>query len=611
MYGLKHQILSEFGYDENDNFTEYVIEHYAIWLNSDEKIESYNKIYLPHSSTSLLLNSEARVINPNGKIEVLDASNILTAVDDETNRQYKYFAFEGVEKGSIIEYYYTIQRNPKYMGNKITLQSSFGKENVQFDLYAPKHLVFDFKSYNGLPEVSQDTTMTQMLHWEIDAKHIAALEEEELSAYDASREFLIYKLDKNLNNSTYDISSYGNISQNLYKYYYGEQSKKVGKQLEKLTKQASVANLSGELDELKKLEYFIKSEFYISEGAGDELSNLEEILDNKVANETGMIKVYTNLLSQNNVPHELVFTSDRSILKFDDDFEAQNFLTDVLIYFPELDTYLSPTEQGSRIGFPPAFLTDNYGLFIKEMKMGDFKSGLGSVKFIEPLGPEKTLDEMDIHVKFGEEDPTIVYIDMEKRMSGYYAMFIQPFMNMINKENRDELVESFAKSMNEDIDVTKKKIVNDDPFLFGTEPLTFQIEANSDAFIEKAGSRLLFNVGALIGKQIQMYQEKKRVLPLENQFTRAYNRTIIVEIPEGYEVTNLEDLTIKNSYSEEGKEVFLFDSFYKLDGDKLTITANEFYAKNMVETENFDEYRKIINSAADFNKVTLILQPKG
>ncbi|HBC05022.1 MAG TPA: hypothetical protein DC015_12730, partial [Aequorivita sp.] len=63
--GLKDKITYEFVFEDED-FWEYFLEHKAVWLNSDERIEDYNKIYLPYNSTSELLLSKARVIKPNG-----------------------------------------------------------------------------------------------------------------------------------------------------------------------------------------------------------------------------------------------------------------------------------------------------------------------------------------------------------------------------------------------------------------------------------------------------------------------------------------------------------------------------------------------------------------
>ena len=95
------------------------------------------------------------MITKSGKIVVLDDSDIHTASDEETGKQYKYFAFEGVEKGSTIEYYYVVKKYPQYKGIRITLQNTFDSKNIEFDLYSPKNLIFNFKSYNDLPAVAK------------------------------------------------------------------------------------------------------------------------------------------------------------------------------------------------------------------------------------------------------------------------------------------------------------------------------------------------------------------------------------------------------------------------------------------------------------------------
>ncbi len=163
--------------------------------------------------------------------------------------------------------------------------------------------------------------------------------------------------------------------------------------------------------------------------------------------------------------------------------------------------------------------------------------------------------------------------------------------------------------MNENVTVIKKEIINEAPELFGIKPLHFIIEVETEAFTAKAGKKYLFNVGEVIGRQIQMYQEKERVLPLEDQFKRSYYRTINITRPTGYKVANLGDINIENSYKRNNTELLSFKSFYEIKGNIITITADEHYKLNIIDTSFFEDYRKVINSAADFNKITLILEP--
>ena len=610
MMALKEKYVTEFAFSPENEFTEHYLEHKALWLNSNDKIEDYNKIYLPYSANSLLVKSKARVITKAGKIIDLDESKILTAQDEETGKNYKYFAFEGVEKGSVIEYFYVEKKRPSYSGTAFRLQSDFHKKNIDFDLYSPSNLVFQFKNYNGLPEVKKDTLSKDRLHWTLRIDELKALEKEEQAPYDASRGYFIYKLDKNLQTNKGDLSSYGSISQNIYNYYYKEPSNKA-KSLINAFLTSTINNEKDIESNIRALDNTIKSSFILSQSGDESLKDLEEILQKKVASSTGMMKLYTALLKHLEINHEIVITTDRQKLKFDKDFEAHNFLTDFLIYFPKLKTYLSPTDMESRYGYPPAFLTDNYGLFIKEVSVGEYKTGIGKVKYINPLDADKTVDKMIIDVHFEKEDITSNLIKLERSFTGYYALPIHPYMNLIVGENRENVLEGLAKTMNENVVVEKMEVVNEGPELFGIKPLQFNIDIKSDAFVEKAGNKYLFKIGELIGSQIQMYQEKQRVLPLENEHTRSYYRTIHINLPEGYEIANLEDLNIDNKYEENGTELFSFTSYYKLNDNVLSITADEHYRTNIVPPSIFEEFRKVINTAADFNKITLIMEPKS
>ncbi len=606
---LKHAIINEFYFEDENSLTEYYLEHEVLWLNSDEAIEQYNKVYIPYTQSSELNIHKARVITNKGEVIELDESKILHAEDEETGRKYKYFAFEGVEKGSFIEYYYVIKKHPKYKGKRLTLQSKFPKKNVSFDFFAPKNLEFKFKSYNNLPEVEKDTLTKDKLHWKLLVKEMKPLEEEETSAYEASKKSIVYKLHKNLVNNKTEFASYSTVSKNLYSYYYQDYPKKVNALVKSFVTKAIKGSDSKDKESvIRKLEFYVKSNVYLSKANTDELEDLESVLNKKVANETGMLKLYVAALKELKIKHEMVLTCDRQDVKFDKEFEAHNFLIEFLIYFPNHKTYLSPIKVESRYGFPPAYFTDNYGLFIKEVVLGDFKSGVGSVKYIKAIEAENTVDKMIVDVDFDKNDLTTINANLDRSMGGYYAMYFQPFIDLVKAEDIDELVESFAKNLNEGVEITNKSIYNDDPELFGVKPFQVKIEFNSDAFVEKAGSKYLFKLGELIGPQMQLYQEKERVLPVESEFNRSYVRTLNVKIPKGYKIANLDDINIDNSYLKDGKELLSFKSFYEIKDDTLIITADEYYRVNIIDTPFYEEYRKVINSAADFNKITLVLE---
>ena len=53
-----------------------------------------------------------------------------------------------------------------------------------------------------------------------------------------------------------------------------------------------------------------------------------------------------------------------------------------------------------------------------------------------------------------------------------------------------------------------------------------------------------------------------------------------------------------------------FHSEYKIEGNKIIITINEFYSQIHYPLSQFEQYRSVVNAAADFNKVAILLQKK-
>ncbi|MFT7352990.1 MAG: hypothetical protein ACI9XR_002781, partial [Flavobacterium sp.] len=430
LIAVKEKTVTEFYFQKKD-LVEYFLEHKVLWLNSDDAIEEYNKIYLPFSSRAELQVNKARVITPEGKLINLDQSKILTSEDEETGRTYKYYALEGITKGSFIEYMYVVKRPPSYTGDKLYIQDSYKKDKVEFDLFSPSNLLFKFKSFNDLPEVERDTLTTEKLHYKLHVAKIEKLESEYQSPFNASRAFLVYKMDKNTAGKGTDMVSYSNVSQNLYSTYYPDYSKVTKGLLSGFIKELELPENADEESIARKLDFFIKVNIYSQDIYSDDLKDLDQILTKKVANETGVIKLYIAVLRLLNVKHELVLTTDRKQMKFDTEFEATNFLTDFLLYFPKSKKYLSPNAFGTRFGFPMPYMMDNYGLFMKEVVIGDFKSAVGEIKYIEPVKAEEIIDIMKVTIDFNTENLTENIVHFDRAFSGYYAMNIQPFMHLI------------------------------------------------------------------------------------------------------------------------------------------------------------------------------------
>jgi hypothetical protein len=178
----------------------------------------------------------------------------------------------------------------------------------------------------------------------------------------------------------------------------------------------------------------------------------------------------------------------------------------------------------------------------------------------------------------------------------------------MKEEQRSKMVEGLLKETAPDAVIDKWTAKPEDKD--GINNFVMNVDFKSNHFLETAGPRVLFKVGELIGPQVEMYREESRMTPIENDYNRGYERSIEVKIPAGYQVRNADDLNISVVYKDGDKEPYLFVSSYTLNGSVLKITVKEYYKEIYAPIERYEDYRKVINAAADFNKVTLVLEKK-
>ena len=152
------------------------------------------------------------------------------------------------------------------------------------------------------------------------------------------------------------------------------------------------------------------------------------------------------------------------------------------------------------------------------------------------------------------------------------------------------------------------KVENAGGKYFGQKPYIVTADLITDKFIENAGSKRLFKLGELIGPQMEMYQEEERIQPIQSDYNRTYYRELAFNIPEGYEVVNLKDAEINEVYKIDGEITMAFISKLEIDGNKVKVVIDEYYDVLDLPKEEFTEYQRVINAAANFNKVVLIFE---
>ncbi|MEM9023123.1 MAG: hypothetical protein AAGB22_05245, partial [Bacteroidota bacterium] len=170
-------------------------------------------------------------------------------------------------------------------------------------------------------------------------------------------------------------------------------------------------------------------------------------------------------------------------------------------------------------------------------------------------------------------------------------------------------VESLLKFVGEDAQVENQVVNNHNKDTSPVEaPLELRGTMKVNSLIERAGNDFLFKIGNVIGAQVEMYQEDERQNAVELDYPHKYLREITLLVPEGYELDGLDNLNMDIEYGDGREQTMGFKSTYEFQKGKLYVRVEEYYKRVNYPIGQFEEFRKVINAAADFNKIVLVLR---
>lgn len=577
--------------------------HRIIRLMDDKGVEYFNKMTIGAAAGAEIQNVQGRTIKASGKVVSLDKTQIKTNKDEQGKLQY-HLAFEGVEKGDEVEMFYTEKRPFSVFGTEM-MQFSLPVAKAKFQMEVPAHLRFENKGYNGFPS-AKDTTVGNVNYYTAEQSDIDPLEEEEYSDLTPGLQRIEYKLAFS-GGSEVRLYTWNDLAKRIYEIAYTFNDKEL-KAVEKFIAALNLKSLATEEDKIKAVEEAIKKDIVVNDELQDDSYRyLNTILEKKTAGETGMLRLHTACFKAAGIQHEVGLTSNRFQFPVDDKFENWNKLDIYLIYFPKTKEYLMPAAGTLRYPAIPAAARENKGVFCKVTTVGNLTSAIASLRNIAAPPLEESANNIIADISFDGEtmDPEIKFQHLFK---GYNAFSIREAVTFIPKDKEKDLALSLVGITENPEDLLSFEFKNKGLQHYSdNKPVEMDSRVKADPLMEKAGNKWLFKVGDVIGRQAEMYQDKKRKLPINMPYPHSLVRDITINIPEGYKVTNPEAVRIAVSDKEKSMG---FASDYTLEGSKMMIHINEFYARSSYPVSEIEPFRKVINAAADFNKVTLVIEKR-
>lgn len=587
----------------------FTIDHRIVRVNATDAIEQFNKIVVPLQDGAKLLFLKARTLRPGGGITEVNQGNIKELKDEDGTRGYKVFAVEGVEKGGEIEYLYALEREPRMFGRE-RMQSGMPQHDVAVELISPESLKYEARLYNapaGTPQ-PRDTVQAGKRVTRVAFAQLPAAHPEAFAEVTAQLTRLEYKLAYNTARGSGRLFTWADAARFIHEQTYTF-SKDEQKAVTRLIKDLKLPTTGDPAERIRQTELAVKTAYTLAQSAERDLVT---IIKTRTAGETGFTRLFAAIFRQMGIDTELVVTCDRTEGAFDGKFDTWNYLDHYLFRFPVTGQYMAPGQITFRYGMIPAEWSATEGLFIKTVTLGQTESAVGVVKEIPALSAEQSANDHDIRVRFAP-DLGHAIVDFHQTLSGYHCQPFQPLYLLIPEDKRTELLHELVKSSVPDATFQQVKAsnveANRNPL---DHPFTIDATVESVGLLTKAGNRYLFKVGELIGPQSELYQTEARQFDVENDHNRRYNRTISFELPAGYRVRNLPDLNIAaHAGGDAESPVYHFRSQYTQAGNKVTVTITEAYTQIRWPKKDFEAYRNVINAAANFNKVVLVLEKEG
>ncbi len=579
------------------------IKHKIIKVNDNRGIEYNNKVYLQVGEAEIL-EIKGRSISPSGKIIEVAQDDIKDVKELEAYGNFKIFALKGLVPGSYVEYI-TKFRHPlaRTRGREIFQQNNLVKE-ATFEVISPKNIIIDVKGYNNFPEISTNDDEDYAVKTAT-IKNIKPYNEEKYAALRANLMRVEYKLSKNEDFSDKELKNWEDAPGH-FRSIYCIPSKKEQKLVSKYYKKLNISKLS-EPEKIRAIENHLKDpdNFTIRADLGPEFGSIDKMLKEQMASKQGIARLFGFLLSTAGVNYDIVLTTDRMSVRFDPEFESWNYFDELLVYFPQQDAYLYPASVVHKLGMIPPNYAGNYGLFIPSDPASGKKY---ETKLIKGTSINENFDDMTLKAEFKNQFKD-TEIEIKRTMSGHSSYNLRPQYFYAANDDREKITDYFVKFVGSDAQIIEKEVnsININKTAI-EEPLTITGKVKVNSIIERAGKNYLFKIGKIIGEQVEMYQEKERQNDAEIEFPHQYTRHISFNIPDGYSVKGLEHLKINIAYEDEDGKLMGFVSDYSITGQEVKVEINEYYKKTTYPLTIFEDFRKVINAAADFNKIIVVFE---
>ena len=602
-YYNKYLLTIEYEYDPYaQSFFKYHTEHYRVKLNTDAGIEEFNKVYIDMEDVNAIVKVEARVIKPT---EVLTVDvKMEKYFNEDEDENYSYFAVKGLELGDELEIIYTLKKRALLNGDQFYFQGEYPIYNFDFRFIVPNDAYFAFLPHNSLPEPQLVDTILQRHQYDIHLDTIPAFKSEYFSEYmnvTMKLDAVLKDVDGGIGS---DYSSYNGFVNYANAVFNHAAKGKDLKMLKVLNDRIGVKPSNKQIDNVRRIENYIKNEFLAGYGAPG--MSIAEMIATGKGDMTGSLKLLMGMFSQANIPFEYGMISDRYDTFFSPDIDSEYFLQKYFMYFPDIDAYMSPYDYRSRLGFLDYKWVPNHALFLTSIRYPYPKTTF-KVKPVKATNHRDNVDSTIIVINVND-DFSDAQINIERHLLGYkggeYQVYYYLYSDSKKKSKQEEILDVFRDNSTYKM-TSIENVEPEDAFI---KPLIIKGEVTSlyVPLFEKAGSKTIFRLGEIFGEYSDPREvdKKKTDFVFANPFTRTVE--IIVNFPRAVKVDNLDKIPVTDKLTSlDNLEV---SARYDIGSNRLYFKQKSAYHAQRYRIEDKEEMMKVFRFHTEMSKVNLIIE---
>jgi len=169
-------------------------------------------------------------------------------------------------------------------------------------------------------------------------------------------------------------------------------------------------------------------------------------------------------------------------------------------------------------------------------------------------------------------------------------------------EKKKENIKDWIRQDHDTEEIKEFKVLSNGRF---GDDLKAQIKYDAKDYIKKAGPNLIFDIGKMIGSQIELDEDdiKERTKDAQINFAKTIENNITLELPDGYKAEGIDNLnmSVENEFG-------AFISEAKMEGNKLKVSTMKIYKNQTVPAKEWSKMVEMLELAFKFSQQKIILK---